>query len=318
VFINYPHRKRTVPLRMFVPNLFTTIAMCCGLASMHYSLKGDWDRAMLAVLLSAVFDGLDGRAARLLRVASPFGEVLDSLADFLSFGVAPAMLIHQWMFSQAAVKAGVPPTLTDVFGLAAVITFVLCSAMRLARFTAAARPKQVSAAPPPPGEEQREVVLKSKFFQGLATPSAAAAVMVPIMLAYSKHVAPLVRPEYGMQLAEGGERLAQVDSPAAPPSAWVIWAVIVYTTLIALWMISRLPMFSFKKMRVNRRAAVPMLVGVGLIVALAVTDFWLMVSLLTLAYLCTLPLSLAARRRVLTRPVGELPELKTRPARGVR
>ena len=72
VFINYPHKKASVPLRLVVPTMFTTLAMCCGLASMHYTLKQDWDRAMFAVLLSAsVFDSLDGRiSARLLESAS--------------------------------------------------------------------------------------------------------------------------------------------------------------------------------------------------------------------------------------------------------
>ena len=137
MFINYPHTKSTVPLRIVVPNLFTTVAMCCGLASIHYTLKQDWDRAMFAVILSAVFDSLDGRAARLLKVTSPFGEVLDSLADFLSFGIAPAMLLHQWMLRD------------QEFGLLAVTIFVLCSAMRLARFTAAARPSPALLSTPP-------------------------------------------------------------------------------------------------------------------------------------------------------------------------
>ena len=299
MFIRYPGRKSTVPLRVVVPNLFTTVAMCCGLASIHYSLKQDWDRAMFAVLLSAVFDALDGRAARLLKVTSAFGEVLDSLADFLSFGVAPAMLLHQWMLREEG-----------YLGLVAVTTFVLCSAMRLARFTAAPR----AQAPPAPGDEQRQVILKSRFFVGLATPAAAAAVMAPVMLAYSKIVGEWCRRELGMALPIQGERLSEMDSPASP-GPWVAAGVIAYTLVISFWMISRVPMFSFKKMRVGRRAVVPLLVGAGVVAVLAVRDLWLLMSLLSLAYLGTALLSWPSQRRIVRKPVGEVGESKTRAVR---
>ncbi len=297
MFIHYPSNKGTVPLRIIVPNLFTTVAMCCGLASIYYSLKLDWDRAMLAVLLSAVFDAMDGRAARLLKVTSPFGEVLDSLSDFLSFGVAPAMLLHQWMLKEQG-----------IWGMLAVTAFVLCSAMRLARFTAAARP----APPLPPGEEYRQTLLKSKFFTGLATPAAAGAVMVPVMLAYSQTVGGRVRSWLGMEMGIGPTgRLIDASAEKAGPIAAAV--VICYTILIALWMVSRIPMFSFKKMRISRRAVVPLLVSVGLMVALAVSDFWLLMAALASVYLATAAISLPSRRRIMRRPAAELAEVKTRP-----
>lgn len=301
MFINYPHRKRTVPIRLFVPNMLTTVALCCGLASLHYSLKGDWDRAMFAVLLSAVFDGLDGRAARLLKVTSPFGEMLDSLSDFASFGVAPAVLLHQWMLKDQG-----------WFGLVAVTTFVLCSAMRLARFTAGVRVKATSGTGGPTVEEQRDAIVRARYFTGLPTPAAAAAVMVPVMLAYSVTVRGYVRPWFGMP--EAGP-LARADGPILEPNAWAVSAVVAYTLLIGLWMISRVPMFSFKKMRVSRRAIVPMLVGVGTMAALAVKDMWLMMSVMATVYLATAALSVAAYRRLHARPATEvLEQLKTKAA----
>ncbi|HMN41081.1 MAG TPA: phosphatidylcholine/phosphatidylserine synthase [Phycisphaerales bacterium] len=299
MFINYPGRKQTVPLRIIVPNLFTTVAMCCGLASIHYSLKGDWDRAVFAVVLSAIFDSLDGRAARLLKVTSPFGEVLDSLSDFLSFGVAPAILLYEWMFRRNEILG------SDVFGLLAVTTFVVCSAMRLARFTAAARPGAPAAsAPAEPGEPDpaRTALAKARFFTGLATPSAAGAVMVPVMLSYSKLVGPYIRPLYGMKGAgTGDEAAARLDSAVTDPAGWMGVAVLAYTLLIAFWMVSRVPMFSFKKMHISRRAVVPMLVGVGLVVVLAVKDLWLLLPVITLAYLLTAPLSWLSHGRLMRR-----------------
>ncbi|MBY0311068.1 MAG: phosphatidylcholine/phosphatidylserine synthase [Phycisphaerales bacterium] len=301
MFIHYPHRKRTVPIRVFVPNMLTTVALCCGLASLHYSLKGDWDRAMFAVLLSAVFDGLDGRAARLLKVTSPFGEVLDSLSDFVSFGVAPAVLLHQWMLKDQG-----------WFGLVAVTTFVLCSAMRLARFTAGVRIKPIAHPGAPTPEEQRDVIVRSRFFTGLPTPAAAAAVMVPVMLAYSVTVQGYLRPWFGMP--ESGQP-GRIDGPAVGPNAWAVAAVVAYTLIIGLWMISRLPMFSFKKMRVSRHAIVPMLVGVGAMAALAVKDMWLMMCVLAAAYLGSVVVSIASHRRLHRRPAIEVvSQLKTKPA----
>src|SRR5579862_5577676 len=117
VFIGYPHRRRAVPFRLLLPSLITTIALCSGLASIHFSLKASalrgfggpevvnpevdrrWEKALACIFLAAFFDMLDGRAARLLRAQSPFGAVLDSLSDFLCFGVAPALLLHQWTLS---------------------------------------------------------------------------------------------------------------------------------------------------------------------------------------------------------------------------
>lgn len=305
MFINYPSRKQSVPLRIIVPNLFTTVAMCCGLASIHYSLKGDWDRAMFAVVLSAIFDSLDGRAARLLKVTSPFGEVLDSLSDFLSFGVAPALLLYEWMFRRNEVMG------SDVWGLLAVTTFVVCSAMRLARFTAAARPA-VHAHPGAPGAQgasagagahevdpQRAAVAKAKFFTGLATPSAAGAAMVPVMLSYSKLLGRFVRPELGMPLAGTGDEAASKLDSAATPVQWAGIAVLVYTMTIAFWMVSRVPMFSFKKMRVSKRAVVPLLIAAGLIVVLAVKDLWLLLAAITLVYLLTAPISWVSHRTLM-------------------
>lgn len=301
MFIHYPHRKRTVPIRVFIPNMLTTVALCCGLASLHYSLKGDWDRAMFAVLLSAVFDGLDGRAARLLKVTSPFGEVLDSLSDFVSFGIAPAVLLHQWMLKDQG-----------WFGLVAITTFVLCSAMRLARFTAGVRVKPPASSGGPTPEDQRDMIVRSRYFTGLPTPAAGAAAMVPVMLVYSATVQSVFRPWFGMPESVQPGR---ADGPAVAPNTWAVAAVVAYTLIIGLWMISRLPMFSFKKMRVSRRAIVPMLVGVGALAALAVKDMWLMMSVVAAAYLASVALSLASHKRMHRRPAIEVvSQLKTKPA----
>lgn len=150
-------KARTVPLRRLVPNILTTISLCSGLASLHFALAGDWDRALSAIAVAAVFDVLDGGAARLLRASSRFGAVLDSLSDFVSFGVAPAVILHQWMLADARAP-----------GVFATMTFALCAALRLARFT--------SARSLPSGSPM------ARFFVGLPTPAAACIVLIPVML----------------------------------------------------------------------------------------------------------------------------------------
>ena len=85
-----------VPFRKLVPNIVTMLALCSGITSIRYSILEDWSKAVLFIFLAALFDGLDGRLARMLKASSKFGAELDSLSDFVSFGVAPAILMYQW------------------------------------------------------------------------------------------------------------------------------------------------------------------------------------------------------------------------------
>lgn len=255
-------RPREVPLRRLVPNVITTAALCCGLASLHFSVREEWDRAVLAVLFSAIFDTLDGRAARLLRVTSKFGEVLDSLSDFLSFGVAPAMLLYKWMLAGDPTPSVGSTAPDDLLRLAAATTFSLCSAMRLARFTSATtQASAITKANPKLGN----------YFTGMPTPAAAGAALMPVMVETSKHT-----------------------HWRAPE-----WLVLALTFLIAFLMVSRVPMFSFKKLRVARAWVAPILILVGLTVVCMVKDLWLTLAGLAGVYLLTIPLSIVMHRRAL-------------------
>lgn len=257
-------RPPEVPVRRLVPNFLTTVALCSGLASIHFALKDppDWHRALTAIGIAAVFDVLDGRAARLLRATSRFGAVLDSLSDFLSFGVAPALLLYQWKLKD-----------TDVFGLAALVVFVLCAALRLARFTSMPR-TPVRAAP------------LAKFFVGLPSPAAAGAVLIPLMVWASK-----------------------TTNAAAPE-----WVVVAWTIIVGVLMVSRMPMYSIKTVRIQRRQAVPLLVLAGLLVVVAARDTWLSVSFLAGAYLLTIPLSATQFARTRRKLRAEAPSPAGAPA----
>ncbi len=262
-----PPHLRTVPARRLIPSVLTTVALCSGMASLHFSIKGSFPQAIAAIALAALFDALDGRAARLLKATTRFGAVLDSLADFLSFGVAPALVLYQWMLGDQA-RLG----RSDVLGLAAVMAYVLCGALRLARFTAMpATPLVTPLTPSRP----------SRYFVGLPSPAAAGIVLIPIMIEMSWTIR------------------------WQPPE----WVVVPWTFIVALLMVSRLAVYSIKAARVPRGWAVPLLVVVGMVVVIAVKDPWLAATGLSLLYLGTLPLSVleqaGSRKRARAAPATQ-------------
>ena len=142
-----------VPVRMLVPNFFTLLGLCAGLTSIRMSIEERWDVALAAIVFAALLDGIDGRVARLLKASSRFGAELDSLADFVNFGVAPAILLFTW-------------GLVDVksIGWICVLIFALASALRLARFNVAV--------------DDEKPKWQSNFFIGMPTPAAAIVVLL--------------------------------------------------------------------------------------------------------------------------------------------
>ena len=120
-----PRGGRGLTLRAVVPNAITAAALCSGLTGIRFAIGGMWREAIIAVILAGLLDGIDGRIARLLNAQSRFGAELDSLADSLSFGMAPALILFLW-------------TLEDLprFGWFAALAFAICCALRLARFNA--------------------------------------------------------------------------------------------------------------------------------------------------------------------------------------
>lgn len=121
-------RRRLSPglsMRAVVPNAITAAALCSGLTGIRFAIAGDFEKSVQAVILAGLLDGIDGRAARLLRAQTRFGAELDSLADSISFGVAPALIVYLWTLHQ------VPS-----FGWMAALAFAICCVLRLARFNA--------------------------------------------------------------------------------------------------------------------------------------------------------------------------------------
>ena len=150
-------RHSRVPVRMLVPNFFTLLGLCAGLTSIRMGIEGRYDLALAAIVFAACLDGLDGRIARLLKASSRFGAELDSLADFVNFGVAPAFLVFTW--GLGTMKSA---------GWICVMIFSLASALRLARFNAAI--------------DDDKPKWQSNFFTGMPTPAAAICVLLPVYI----------------------------------------------------------------------------------------------------------------------------------------
>lgn len=154
------HPLKEVPFRKMIPNMVTTLALCSGITSMRFAVQGDWVKAVLCIFLSAFFDGVDGRVARMLKASSKFGAELDSLSDFVSFGVAPAFLIYLWQLN----------TLPR-FGWLFCLFFAVCMSMRLARFNTML-------------DDEKHPAYWDNWFVGVPAPAAAAIALMPILITF--------------------------------------------------------------------------------------------------------------------------------------
>jgi len=142
-----------------VPNVLTVLALCAGMTAIRFAVNGEFQYAVFAIIAAGIFDGLDGRLARLLKATSQFGAELDSLADFISFGVAPAAVVYLWTMTQL-----------HSVGWAIVLFYAVCCALRLARFNT----QLVTATPP----------WAANFFSGAPAPAGAGLIMLPMFISF--------------------------------------------------------------------------------------------------------------------------------------
>jgi CDP-diacylglycerol---serine O-phosphatidyltransferase len=158
----HPRVRRLSPLSVnrMVPNVLTLLALCAGMTAIRFAIAGKFEYAVFTIIAAGIFDGLDGRLARLLKATSRFGAELDSLADFISFGVAPAALLYLWTMAQ-----------WHSIGWAIVLFYAVCCALRLARFNT-----QLSAEPAPPW--------RANFFSGAPAPAGAGLLMLPMFVSF--------------------------------------------------------------------------------------------------------------------------------------
>jgi CDP-diacylglycerol--serine O-phosphatidyltransferase len=239
-----PEAKRRrfgpIPIRTLVPNVITLLALCAGLTAIRMAVEDKLDLALYAIVFAAVLDGIDGRIARLIKGTSRFGAELDSLADFVNFGVAPALILYFWGLHD--LKSA---------GWIACLVFAICAGLRLARFNVMI-------------DDPNRPAWAAKFFTGIPAPAGAITVLLPIYLNFL----------------------------GIPRGTLVTWIVLFYTLAIAFLMVSRLPVFSGKRVgkRVPPEMVLPVFVGIVLFFALLISYPWEVLTAGTLIFLGCLPL----------------------------
>jgi CDP-diacylglycerol---serine O-phosphatidyltransferase len=231
-------RFRPIPVRMLVPNVITLLAICAGLTAIRLSTEGRMELAVAAIVFAALLDGIDGRVARMIKGQSKFGAELDSLADFVNFGVAPGLILYFWQLHQLGNG-----------GWIAAMVYAIAGGLRLARFNATM-------------DDPNKPAFAANYFTGVPAPAAAVIVLLPVYLAF-----------------------LGLPQPPAMLTAF-------YTLLIGFLMVSRLPVFSGKtvRMRVPPEMVLPVFVSVIFFIALLIGYPWHILSACTVAYLLSLPL----------------------------
>ena len=146
--------------RVILPNIFTLIGVCIGLSSIKFAFDGKFELSIIAVIVAAIIDGLDGRIARLIKGTSKVGKELDSLTDVISFGVAPAFIMYFWSLSEIG-----------RVGWLISLIYVICVALRLARFNISSN---------------EESSWKDNFFEGVPSPAGGILVLIPLILSISE------------------------------------------------------------------------------------------------------------------------------------
>lgn len=249
-----------VPVRALVPNLVTSIAACAGITSISLSSEGRFKEAVWALLVACVCDGIDGRIARLLKASSKLGAELDSLADFVNFGVAPAMFLYFWHTGGPAhVIDGEPVSqLVIRMVLGASLFYAMCDCFRLARFNTML--------------EQETAPYWKHFFTGVPAPGGCWMVLTPALLS--------------MSLAEN--KCMALQSLLRNP-----WFGMASLLFVGMLMASRLPTISLKALHVSKPAMPFFMAGALLLIGLLVAYQWLAVGVLGMAYVLTVPVTCA-------------------------
>ncbi|MCK5620858.1 MAG: phosphatidylcholine/phosphatidylserine synthase [Alphaproteobacteria bacterium] len=237
-------RFKGLSISKLIPNMITVGATCAGLTGVRFAIDEKWEFAVVAIIVAGVLDALDGRMARLLNSASDFGAELDSLSDFVSFGVSPALILYFWSLSSLG---GI--------GWAVCLFLAICCGLRLARFNT-----NIGRLPP----------YAYNYFTGVPAPAGAGLALLPLMATFAFGLDILREPVF----------------------------VAVWTVIAALLMVSRLPTFSFKKIKIPTAAILPVLVVAGLLVAGLAGAPWRTLTLVVLVYIVSFGYSAWTFRRL--------------------
>jgi len=227
-----------------LPNMITVGATCAGLTGVKFALEGRWEHAVIAIIVAGVLDALDGRMARLLKSASDFGAELDSLSDFVAFGVSPAFILYFWTLQSLG-----------RVGWIVALFLAICCGLRLARFNT-----NIGKLPP----------YAFNYFTGVPAPAGAGLALLPMIATFAYDL-PILR----------------------EPVPVAVWSAIV-----AVLMVSRVPTFSIKKVKVPHAAIVPVLAAVALLAAGLAAAPWLTLTSVGIIYIISFGASVMTYRRL--------------------
>jgi len=226
--------------RMILPNAITLIGVCIGLSSIKFALDGKFALAVIAILFAGLMDALDGRIARLIKGTSKMGKELDSLGDVISFGVAPALIMYFWNLQYL-----------DKLGWFVCLIYVVCVALRLARFNVSS---------------SEESSWKDNFFEGVPSPAGGIIVLMPLILSFS-----------GL-----GEFFFKINYEVMVP---------VFFIVVSILLISTIPTYSFKRIVIPRTMTKFLLFGIVLFFGALLVYTFKILALSSFLYLCLIPIS---------------------------
>ncbi len=239
-------KPRKLAFHKLIPNMITLTAMAAGMTAIKYAIVGKFDYAVIAIVSAAFMDAFDGAAARLLKAESKLGAELDSLSDFVCFGVAPALVTFLWTTQEAG-----------RFGWITALIFMMGVALRLARFNVAK------------AEEVPDDPL-SKYFTGVPSPAGAGLALLPMVISFQ------------LESKANAHLLGMVSDPYAV-GFWLI--------ILAVMMVSHIPTFSSKQIRVPQKMSVMALAVFGLLIAGLINEPWPTLTFMGVIYLFSIPWS---------------------------
>ena len=226
--------------RMILPNAITLIGVCIGLSSIKFALDGKFALAVVSILFAGLMDALDGRIARLINGTSKMGKELDSLGDVISFGVAPAFIMYFWSLQYL-----------DKLGWFVCLIYVVCVALRLARFNVSSN---------------EEPTWKDDFFEGVPSPAGGIIVLMPLVLSFS-----------GL-----GDLFFKINYDVIVPLFFII---------VSILLISTIPTYSFKRIVIPRSMTKFLLFGIVLFFGALLVYTFKILALSSFIYLCLIPIS---------------------------
>lgn len=246
-----PKITAKIPITLLIPNLVTILGLCFGLSAIRYALDEKWPLVCSLIIAAIITDTLDGKLARLLKASSNFGVQLDSLSDFVCFGVAPAMTLYIWSLHE------IPR-----FGWLIALFFAICCALRLARFNV----KSIEG----DNNSNDNIELDKQIyhdmegnnnFTGVPAPAAAAISLLPLIIYI----------EFGSYMVVS------------------VSFVIILTAIMSLLMISTIPTPSLKGYRISNNQILPIMLLFGILIAFIIIDPWIVYIFSSITYMLYLP-----------------------------